>query len=206
MGTPENGLKMNDLNCERKKPLYAKKELIDPINLSTNACKDDLKLQNFEKRMGLDPNANRFQKCQQFSDRYGVRSGYSWGCIEKNDLAKAWWSGKHSEKHGRGKIITYEEGCNTTANTTEHDGCDPSSPYYLGLRIREGNPVRWNPDTSVNKLGMCEGDCDEDSDCKPGMTCFQRTGKTQVPGCTTDKNDKTNNWTHADYCIHKYKK
>lgn len=205
-GTPENGLKMNDLNCERKKPFICEKELIDPINLSTNACKDDLKLQNFEKRMGLDPNANRFQKCQQFSDRYGVRSGYSWGCIEKNDLAKAWWSGKHSEKHGRGKIITYEEGCNTTANTTEHDGCDPSSPYYLGLRIREGNPVSWNPDTSVNKLGMCEGDCDEDSDCKPGMTCFQRSGNTQVPGCTTDKNDKTNNWTHADYCIHKYKK
>ena len=205
-GTPENGLKMNDLNCERKKPFICEKELIDPINLSTNACKDDLKLQNFEKRMGLDPNATRFQKCQQFSDRYGVRSGYSWGCIEKNDLAKAWWSGKHSEKHGRGKIITYEEGCNTTANTNEHDGCDPSSPYYLGLRIREGNPVKWNPDTSVNKLGMCEGDCDEDSDCKPGMTCFQRSGNTQVPGCTTDKNDKTNNWPHADYCIHKYKK
>ena len=53
---------------------------------------------------------------------------------------------------------------------------------------------------------MCEGDCDEDSDCKSGMTCFQRSGNTQVPGCTTDKNDKTNNWTHADYCIHKYKK
>ena len=202
-GTPENGLKMNDINCEEKKPFICEKELIDPINLSTNACKDDLKLQNFEKRMGLDPNANRFQKCQQFSNRYGVRSGYSWGCIEKNDLAKAWWSGKHSEKNGRGKIITYEEGCNTTANTTEHDGCDPSSPYYLGLRIREG---KWNPDTSVNKLGMCEGDCDEDSDCKPGMKCFQRSGKIQVPGCTTDKNDKTNNWAHADYCIHKYKK
>ena len=55
-----------------------------------------------------------FKKCQQFSDRYGVKQDDSWGCIDKNDLAKAWWSGKHSEKHGRGKIITYEEGCNTT--------------------------------------------------------------------------------------------
>ena len=44
-----DGLKMNDLNCKNKKPFICEKELTDPINLSTNACKDDLKLQNFEK-------------------------------------------------------------------------------------------------------------------------------------------------------------
>ena len=202
-GTPNSGLKMNDLNCENKKPFICEKELLDPINLSTNACKDDLKLQNFEKRMGLDPNANRFQKCQQFSHRYGVKAGSSWGCIENNALAKTWWSGKHSEKHGHGKPISYEDGCTTTTKKTVHDGCDPSSSYYLGLKIREGKTNKWNPDTSVNKLGMCEGDCDKDSDCKPDMKCFQRSGNTSVPGCTTDG---SNNWRDADYCIHKYKK
>ena len=45
------------------------------------------------------------------------------------------------------------------------------------------------------QYGLCQGDCDKDSDCAGGLVCFQRSGKTNVPGCwgTT-----TNNW---DYCI-----
>ena len=40
----------------------------------------------------------------------------------------------------------------------------------------------------------CEGDCDSDSDCKAGLTCFQRdTGS--VPGCS---GVATTDW---DYCI-----
>ncbi len=138
--TPEwklgSSLKLNDVTCKMQNPFICEKELMDPINLSTNVCKDNLKLQNFEKRMGLDPNANRFQKCQQFSDRYAVSAGTSFGCVEKNDWAKSWWSGKHSETHDRGKPITYEEGCTTTTNETIHsaEGCKSSSPYYLGLK------------------------------------------------------------------------
>ena len=37
--------------------------------------------------------------------------------------------------------------------------------------------------TSSKKCGECEGNCDRDSDCKTGLTCFQRTGKRKVPGC-----------------------
>ena len=200
-------LKLNDVSCKMQNPFICEKELMDPINLSTNVCKDNLKLQNFEKRMGLDPNANRFQKCQQFSDRYAVSAGTSFGCVAKNDWAKSWWSGKHSETHDRGKPITYEEGCTTTTNETIHsaEGCKSSSPYYLGLKIREGTGKRskWDPDTSINKLGICEGDCDSDSDCKPGLKCFQRSGNTNVPGCTTYGLD---NWKDADYCIHDYDK
>ena len=196
------GLKMNDLNCKNKKPFICEQELLNPINLSTNACKDDLKLQNFEKRMGLDPNATRFQKCQQFSHRYGTKHGISWGCIENNPMGKTWWSGKDSEKHGSGKAITYEEACATTTKKTAHDGCVPSSPYYLGLKVKEGKNDKWNPDTNLNKLGMCEGDCDKDSDCETGMKCFQRSNKTPVPGCASGGSD---DWTHADYCIKKYK-
>ena len=43
-----------------------------------------------------------------------------------------------------------------------------------------------------------KGDCDSDSDCDPGLTCFQRSGTTAVPGCTGggggDRSD-------VDYCV-----
>jgi hypothetical protein len=32
--------------------------------------------------------------------------------------------------------------------------------------------------------GRCEGDCDHDSDCQPGLICYQRGGFESVPGCT----------------------
>ena len=44
----------------------------------------------------------------------------------------------------------------------------------------------------------CEGDCDRDSDCGDGLSCFQRDGYTPVPGC---KGTGKNNW---DYCVHGY--
>eukprot|EP01047_Picozoa_sp_COSAG01_P027209 COSAG01_NODE_1788_length_9229_cov_55.522125_4_plen_833_part_00 len=37
--------------------------------------------------------------------------------------------------------------------------------------------------TSSKKCGQCDGDCDDDTDCMPGLKCFQRNGKTVVPGC-----------------------
>ena len=33
-------------------------------------------------------------------------------------------------------------------------------------------------------LGVCEGDCDTDSDCGIGLMCFQRGGNEPVPGCS----------------------
>ena len=43
-----------------------------------------------------------------------------------------------------------------------------------------------------------KGDCDSDSDCDPGLSCFQRSGNTAVPGCTRggggDRSD-------VDYCV-----
>jgi hypothetical protein len=46
-------------------------------------------------------------------------------------------------------------------------------------------------------LGMCEGDCDRDSDCEPGLYCFYKThGYAQtVPGC--DGRDDTS----TDFCV-----
>lgn len=47
-------------------------------------------------------------------------------------------------------------------------------------------------------LAAWQGDCDSDADCDPGLTCFQRSGRTAVPGCTGggggDRSD-------VDYCV-----
>eukprot|EP00581_Thalassiosira_minuscula_P030378 CAMPEP_0183780492 /NCGR_PEP_ID=MMETSP0739-20130205/56458_1 /TAXON_ID=385413 /ORGANISM="Thalassiosira miniscula, Strain CCMP1093" /LENGTH=481 /DNA_ID=CAMNT_0026023463 /DNA_START=172 /DNA_END=1617 /DNA_ORIENTATION=- len=48
---------------------------------------------------------------------------------------------------------------------------------------------------SVKTLGLCEGDCDKDFDCAPGLFCFKRNGFTEVPGC----NGKGTRG--VDYCI-----
>ena len=44
-------------------------------------------------------------------------------------------------------------------------------------------------------FGMCQGDCDKDSDCQDGLICFQREGYTPIPGCT---GDGEKDW---DYCV-----
>jgi len=49
------------------------------------------------------------------------------------------------------------------------------------------------------KLGECEGDCDNDSDCKPGLVCFSRqTSRVAVPGCAGGEQDST----LTDYCTY----
>jgi hypothetical protein len=43
-------------------------------------------------------------------------------------------------------------------------------------------------------LGVCEGDCDYDSDCEGSLRCYQRSDYEPVPGCTGDGSDG------SDYC------
>jgi hypothetical protein len=45
-------------------------------------------------------------------------------------------------------------------------------------------------------LNACEGDCDKDTDCKPGLKCKQRKGSEAVPGCTGDKKE----YAGTDFC------
>ena len=56
----------------------------------------------------------------------------------------------------------------------------------------------WNPPSSLKPLGLCEGDCDLDTDCSSGMRCFQRfLPRTKVPGCSGGEDDAS----LADYCV-----
>ncbi|GKZ00110.1 hypothetical protein MPSEU_000964400 [Mayamaea pseudoterrestris] len=62
------------------------------------------------------------------------------------------------------------------------------------LKGNDGSP------SSAFPLGLCQGDCDSDSDCATGLTCFQRSGGDAVPGCSGGENDNSN----SDYCIDPY--
>lgn len=44
-----------------------------------------------------------------------------------------------------------------------------------------------------NQCGICQGICEQNSDCKGDLTCFLRNGTETVPGCT-----KTTSWTTMD--------
>mmetsp|Transcript_715 Transcript_715/g.1459 ORF Transcript_715/g.1459 Transcript_715/m.1459 type:complete len:883 (-) Transcript_715:101-2749(-) len=64
----------------------------------------------------------------------------------------------------------------------------PPSPQFAELTF-----YGW----SRNRIhGICEGDCDRDSECAEGLICFHRTGKEEVPGCAGEGVGE------ADYCIH----
>ncbi len=53
-----------------------------------------------------------------------------------------------------------------------------------------------SPPSSVFPLGVCEGDCDVDSDCAGNLRCLQRDSNAgSVPGCNGSDNGKT------DYCV-----
>lgn len=46
--------------------------------------------------------------------------------------------------------------------------------------------VDWSPDTSVNKLTVCQGDCDSDFDCDTYLECFDKVlyNDDGLPGCS----------------------
>ena len=71
-------------------------------------------------------------------------------------------------------------------------------PFKENFKIMEGMNLRNVNDSSHKssriKLGKCQGDCDSDSQCKPGLKCFQRSGYTKVPGCEGQGKK------HWDYC------
>ena len=37
--------------------------------------------------------------------------------------------------------------------------------------------------TAANPCGKCEGDCNDDNDCRGDLKCFQRDSCVQIPGC-----------------------
>lgn len=77
-------------------------------------------------------------------------------------------------------------GCDGIGNKDSDYCYDPELPNLPSLQNVAKDPKA--------TLEECFGDCDSDADCMPGLVCYQRDGKTPVPGCSgKGKND----W---DYC------
>jgi hypothetical protein len=91
----------------------------------------------------------------------------------------------------------------------KHDGSEQvftstgDEPIHLVLNLKTGEVEQLSLPPLVDKgkdptvvLEKCEGDCDEDTDCKPGLKCFHRqNGYTFVPGCSGLGGKNT------DYCF-----
>mmetsp|Transcript_9057 Transcript_9057/g.18200 ORF Transcript_9057/g.18200 Transcript_9057/m.18200 type:complete len:840 (+) Transcript_9057:96-2615(+) len=76
----------------------------------------------------------------------------------------------------------------TTAATTATTTTTTTATAATTTTTTEGVPSLTNPGDNGNPaeafpLGLCEGDCDNDSQCASGLVCFQRDGLTEVPGC-----------------------
>jgi hypothetical protein len=56
-----------------------------------------------------------------------------------------------------------------------------------GLRRLNNLDIIGNNFGSDYPLGLCEGDCDNDGECKGHLVCFHRTGSQTIPGCSGDK-------------------
>eukprot|EP01047_Picozoa_sp_COSAG01_P032317 COSAG01_NODE_2328_length_7893_cov_2.389017_2_plen_1888_part_00 len=65
--------------------------------------------------------------------------------------------------------------------------------YNPTLKVHYGA----NGCTAFKKCGQCAGDCDRDTDCKPGLKCWQRNNKVAAHGCVAGGAGDVNAW---DYC------
>jgi hypothetical protein len=87
--------------------------------------------------------------------------------------------------------------CFQRGRNVDVPGCDGGledstpSDYCIPIPMVEANPRFERP------LGMCQGDCNADQDCKSGLVCFQREKNVDVPGCNGGLQDST----PSDYCI-----
>eukprot|EP00980_Cylindrotheca_fusiformis_P024761 scaffold12403_cov148-Cylindrotheca_fusiformis.AAC.3 len=72
---------------------------------------------------------------------------------------------------------------------------DLSGTDYCIMIEEEVEPVL--EESTEFPLGICQGDCDSNADCKAGLICFQRNEGDEVPGCFGGADDVSRN----DYCI-----
>ena len=74
-------------------------------------------------------------------------------------------------------------------------GCSGKGKINYDYCIDKKYVVDLKNNLGTNSYGMCEGDCDKDSDCQSGLTCFQRDGDEPIPGCYGSGQ------TRSDYCV-----
>jgi hypothetical protein len=102
-----------------------------------------------------------------------------------------------SIRQGEGAETKEGRGANADARTAHLNRLLSSSSSSSGsgpALKRKGND---GSPSSAFPLGMCEGDCDNDSECAGDLVCFQRRANQAVPGCSGGTSDSS----PTDYCV-----
>ena len=75
------------------------------------------------------------------------------------------------------------------------DGTVPTVASSVSIRSHAPVELSGSGDNSATGLLACTGECDADSQCASGLTCFQRSNGEAIPGCSGSGSGK--DW---DYC------
>ena len=109
-------------------------------------------------------------------------------------------NGFRDGSNGEGVCANHRGAVNARGGLTYSYGLDVAFPALDSSRGGEpallghyDNPCLGDP---ANCLGLCEGDCDQDWECRGSMYCFKRSGFDPVPGCAgTGKSG----WSYCTY-------
>lgn len=164
-------------------PFFTEAQLLRSTNLLAN---DGRTLQTLRNR-GSNPSFQLGQ-CEGDCDNDDDCTGQLI-CFQKN-------SGGSGQVPGcAGTDTTRVDFCIDPADIGAPTGSPPAPAPTGGPRTALFN-YGPSPPTSVLPLGVCEGDCDADSDCASGLRCLQRGANAgPVPGCNGRDDGKT------DYCV-----
>merc|ERR1711981_1101530 len=143
--------------------------------------------------------------------RYAMKSGVSQQGEWRTRDGSNWWlrDSKYNEPNGDYHANCYLHVYDVNpSNVRFNDGsCGYYSKSYLCQKMMpKGSTTLVDFGVSAHNLGklnQCQGDCDGDANCAAGLKCFQRNGRTQVPGCKAGGTGDTNNW---DYCAKPFPK
>ncbi len=80
--------------------------------------------------------------------------------------------------------------------TKDMNGASQSLPVAAPLSAYTSIPLSTNirSCSATKRCNRCEGDCDSDQDCMPGLKCFVKDGPGEISGCVGHDKSKT------DYC------
>ena len=106
---------------------------------------------------------------------YNSQSGYEESILPRWDKVCNAVAGVHSIKVAAGAYTDSAGNDNFESNTLDFFNSSISTVSVKALDSSRNGGTGY---------GLCEGDCDYDSDCDAGLRCFQRDGYESVPGCS----------------------
>jgi hypothetical protein len=83
-----------------------------------------------------------------------------------------------NDSHCSGELVCFHR-----TGVEQVPGCNGLGLSNYDYCIEQNMELRGTESSPSHTLGLCEGDCDNDSDCADGLVCFQRSGLVEVPGC-----------------------